>query len=327
MTITDATPPAPAQVREPLVYGEHSRESFFRDLVLAQLRRDPGATARLERHSRQMVDERAARDRLTAFLAGAGERYHLQRDRMDVAGTSRLSVDLKFGTLSVREVWARAQASLEGEAKRIFCNELIWREFAHHTLFDRPELLKHPFRKDFEGFPYRDDESGWRAWTDGKTGVPIVDASARQLFGEGFVHNRARMISASFLTKHLTIDFRHGEAHYMKWLTDGDWAQNDAGWQWSAGCGCDAQPYFRVFNPVLQGERFDPSGDYVRRWLPELARMPAKNIHSPWLAPKDVLQQAGVVLGDSYPTPIVELGVGRDRFLALAKSHVASQRS
>lgn len=271
--------------------------------------------------------ERAARDRLTAFLAGAGERYHLQRDRMDVAGTSRLSVDLKFGTLSVREVWARAQASLEGEAKRIFCNELIWREFAHHTLFDRPELLKHPFRKDFEGFPYRDDESGWRAWTDGKTGVPIVDASARQLFGEGFVHNRARMISASFLTKHLTIDFRHGEAHYMKWLTDGDWAQNDAGWQWSAGCGCDAQPYFRVFNPVLQGERFDPSGDYVRRWLPELARMPAKNIHSPWLAPKDVLQQAGVVLGDSYPTPIVELGVGRDRFLALAKSHVASQRS
>jgi deoxyribodipyrimidine photo-lyase len=270
----------------------------------------------------QSGGERHARERLDAFVAAAGRRYHDARDRMDVAGTSRLSADLKFGTLSVRTVWARAQATLTGDALRVFCNELIWREFAHHTLFDRPELLTRTFRADFAGFPYRQDAEGWSAWTQGKTGYPVVDASARQLLGCGFVHNRARMISASFLTKHLLIDFRLGEAHYLKWLTDGDWAQNVAGWQWSAGCGCDAQPYFRVFNPRLQGERFDPEGDYVRTWVPELAKMPAKYIHCPAEAPPEVLRSAGVVLGGSYPRPIVVHEAARARFLAAAKAHL-----
>ncbi len=266
--------------------------------------------------------ERAAHQRMNAFLGTSGASYHQQRDRMDLPGTSRLSQDLKFGTLSIRTAWTHADARLEGEAKRIFLNELLWREFAHHLLFRRPELLEKPFRGDFEGFPYLQDEAGWAAWTEGTTGYPVVDASARQLLHEGFVHNRARMISASFLTKHLLIDFRRGEAHYLKWLTDGDWAQNNAGWQWSAGCGCDAQPYFRVFNPMSQGDKFDPDGDYVRRWVPELARLPTKFIHQPWTAPEPVLREAQVKLGKTYPLPIVDHAKARSRFLDVAKQHL-----
>jgi deoxyribodipyrimidine photo-lyase len=273
--------------------------------------------------------ERAGRERLKAFLAGAAARYDRERDRLDLAGTSRLSADLKFGTLSVRSVWHAARA-LRAEAPRAidtFENELIWREFTHATLWDRPELLDAPFRADFRDFPWSYDEAGWQAWSRGLTGYPVVDAAARQLLREGFVHNRARMIAASFLTKHQLIHYRHGEAHYMKYLTDGDWAQNNAGWQWSAGCGTDAQPYFRVFNPTLQGEKFDPSGDYVKRYLPELAGLPAKFIHRPAEAPAALLRSAGVELGKTYPEPIIEHGVGRDRFLKIAASHLEGRRA
>ncbi len=205
--------------------------------------------------------EQAAAARLRRFLRDAAAAYPEHRDRMDLPGTSRLSADLKFGTISVRQVWTAVQNALDGTpAARSFLNELVWREFTHSTLWDRPTLLEKPFRPAFEGFPWHYDEDLWQAWVIGRTGYPIVDAASRQVLGEGFVHNRARMISASFLCKHLLIDYRRGEAHYMKYLTDGDWAQNNAGWQWSAGCGCDAQPYFRVFNPVTQGEKFDPEG-------------------------------------------------------------------
>jgi deoxyribodipyrimidine photo-lyase len=268
--------------------------------------------------------ERAARGRLEAFLAGAAARYDSQRDRMDLPATSRLSADLTFGTLSVRRVWAALQP-LAREAPRaweVFSNELLWREFTHASLWDRPQLLSQPFRADFVGFPWRDDDAGWQAWTDGHTGYPVVDAAARQLLAEGFVHNRARMISASFLTKHLLIHYARGEAHYMKYLTDGDWASNNAGWQWSAGCGTDAQPYVRVFNPTLQGEKFDPNGDYVRRYVPELGRLPAKFIHRPAEAPRKVLDEAGVTLGATYPEPIVDHALARDRFLKIAESHL-----
>ncbi len=267
--------------------------------------------------------EKAAKARLRRFLRDTAEAYAEHRDRMDLPGTSRLSADLKFGTLSVREVWTAVEDALNGTtAARSFLNELLWREFTHSTLWDRPELLDKPFRPAFEGFPWQYDEELWQAWVLGRTGYPIVDAASRQLIGEGFVHNRARMISASFLCKHLLIDYRRGEAHYMKYLTDGDWAQNNAGWQWSAGCGCDAQPYFRIFNPVTQGEKFDPEGNYVRRWVPELEKMPSRYIHNPWEAPETVLRDAGVVLGASYPRPVVEHRFARERFLAFASQHL-----
>jgi deoxyribodipyrimidine photo-lyase len=270
--------------------------------------------------------ERAAGARLAAFFAreGAAARYEHGRNAMGVAGTSRLSQDLKFGTLSPRAAWHAAGEALAAhpEARRVFQNELVWREFAYDVLRGRPEVLARPFRSTWEGFPWRQDEAAWRAWTDGATGYPVVDAAARQLLAEGFVHNRARMISASFLCKHLLLDFRLGEAHYMKHLTDGDWAANDLGWQWSAGCGVDAQPWFRVFNPVTQGETFDADGAYVRRWVPELARLPAKVLHSPWTAPPLELRAAGVELGRTYPRPIVEHAAARQRFLAAAKDHL-----
>ena len=166
------------------------------------------------------------------------------------------------------------------------------------------------------------DEQLWTAWTEGRTGFPLVDASARQLLREGWVPNRARMVSASFLTKHLLIDYRLGEAHYLKYLVDGDPAQNNLGWQWSAGCGCDAQPWFRVFNPVLQGVRFDPSGGYVRRWVPRLDRLPNRYIHRPWAAPAQVLEEAGVRLGLDYPFPVVDHTSARERFLRVARNYL-----
>ncbi len=272
--------------------------------------------------------ERAAWQRLARFTRDAGARYDVERDRMDLPGTSRLSADLKFGTLSVRSVWGYVTRELAATPRALeaYTNELIWREFTHATLWDRPELLSRPFREDFVGFPWATDEAGWHAWTLGRTGYPVVDAAARQLLTEGFVHNRARMIAASFLTKHQLLSYQLGEAHYMKYLTDGDWAQNNAGWQWSAGCGTDAQPYFRVFNPTLQGEKFDPNGDYVRRYVPELARLPNKFIHRPHEAPASVLSAAGVRLGETYPEPIVEHALGRDRFLKIAESHIRASR-
>ncbi|WP_394824861.1 cryptochrome/photolyase family protein [Pendulispora albinea] len=272
--------------------------------------------------------ERAARERLRRFLASAAERYDAERDRLDLASTSRLSADLKFGTLSIRTVWTAARRALERtnpKAWRSFSNELLWREFTHAVLWNNPNLLKHPRRAEFETFPWEPNEPGWRAWCEGKTGYPIVDASARQLLGEGFVHNRARMISASFLVKDLLIDYRRGEAHYMKYLTDGDWAQNNAGWQWSAGCGFDAQPYFRVFNPIDQGRKFDPTGGYVRRWIPEIARLPDKHLHAPWEAPAAVLRAAGITLGETYPNPIVNHASARNRFLAIAQGRMSAR--
>jgi deoxyribodipyrimidine photo-lyase len=251
--------------------------------------------------------ERAARVRLRRFLAGPAASYREARNRLDLEGTSRLSADLKFGTLSIRQAWAAS------EGLDTFRSELLWREFAYSTLWDRPELLEQPFRPNFRDFPWENDEAHWRAWVDGTTGYPVVDAAARQLLAEGFVHNRARMIAASFLTKHLLVDYRWGEAHYLKFLADGDWASNNFGWQWATGCGCDSLPYFRIFNPVLQGARFDPQGDYVRRWVPELAHLSAEWIHRPWEGP----QRA-----PDYPPPIVDHHEARARFLAAAKGHL-----
>jgi deoxyribodipyrimidine photo-lyase len=268
----------------------------------------------------QTGGERAGWDRLKAFADGPIADYGVDRDRMDRPGTSRLSADLKFGTLSVRTVWQAAAAAGAGESGRRFLNELLWREFSHHLLWEWPELLEQPFRAEFSGFPWREAGVDWRAWSEGRTGYPVVDAAARQLLAEGFVHNRARMVAASFLTKHLLLNYRLGEGHYLHWLTDGDWAQNSSGWQWSAGCGCDAQPWFRIFNPVTQGLKFDPGGAYVKRWVPELESCPAAFIHEPWKVPR--AQRTKL----DYPEPIVDHALARERFLATAKGHLGRAR-
>jgi len=307
-----ALPPVPADVR--------TRSTSLPTLESVGLSRNPQV---------QEGGERNARTRLKRWLAGDAKDYDELRNLMARPGTSRLSADLKFGTLSVRTVWhavARALGELSPDALRVYRNELLWREFAHSTLFDRPRLLEETFRPEWRDFPWREDEAGWTAWVEGRTGYPVVDAAARELLATGFVHNRARMIAASFLAKHLLIDFRRGERHYFELLTDGDWANNDAGWQWSAGCGCDAQPWFRIFNPVTQGEKFDPDGDYVRRWVPELSRVESRHIHAPWLAPPASLATAGVRLGADYPRPIVDHDTARRRFLDAAKQHLGRTR-
>ena len=308
--------PAPAPRALPPVPDDIPRGVSLPTLESLGLTHNPHVLAGGERHARQ---------RLKSWLARDAKNYDELRNRMDLTGTSRLSADLKFGTLSVRTVWNAVERRLRGlspDALRVYQNELLWREFAHSTLFDRPTLLTETFRAEWRDFPWRQHEGDWRAWMEGKTGYPVVDAAARELINTGFVHNRARMISASFLAKHLLIDFRRGEEHYLNLLTDGDWANNDAGWQWSAGCGCDAQPWFRIFNPVTQGEKFDSDGHYVRRWVPELSDMPAKYIHSPWEAPAGVLASANVRLGDNYPQRIVDHDFARRRFLDTAKKHL-----
>lgn len=262
--------------------------------------------------------ERAARERLSFFVDEGLSAYAERRDLLAENGTSRLSADLKFGTLSVRAVHTAVNRAPESTGKRKFQDELLWREFSHSTLWDRPELLERPFRADFEHFSWRFDERLFDAWRSGRTGYPVIDAAARQLLAEGFVPNRARMIAASFLTKHLLVDYRRGEAHYLKYLTDGDYAQNNLGWQWSAGTGTDAQPYFRVFNPVLQSRKFDPNGDYLKRWVPELGRLSSRHVHAPWEATPIELASAGVRLGDTYPERVVQHESARARFLAEA---------
>lgn len=272
--------------------------------------------------------ELEALQRLKYFVTKKGQVYDQARDRLDLDGTSRLSADLKFGCVSPRQVWTAACKAINNEASRQrFTTQLLWREFAHSTLWDRPELLEQPFQGRFARFPWRKDESAWLAWANGRSGYPIVDAAARQLQREGFVHNRARMIAASFLAKDLLIDFRQGEHHYLEWLIDGDCAQNDLGWQWSSGCGCDAQPYFRIFNPVTQAEKFDPEGAYVRRYVPELTRLPTRYVHTPWLAPGPELTAAGIRIGRNYPAPIVEHAAARQRFLAIAAEHFGTSKT
>lgn len=253
--------------------------------------------------------EAGAQARLAAFVAERIGQYRGERDVPGVDSTSRLSPYFAFGEISPRQVWHA------GAACEKFRDEVLWREFAAHLLWHHQALPEAPLRADFAAMPWRDDPAGLRAWQQGLTGVPIVDAGMRQLWQTGWMHNRVRMVVASFLAKHLMIPWQAGEAWFWDTLVDADLAQNAASWQWVAGCGADAAPYFRVFNPVLQGKKFDPDGAYVRRFVPELARLPESVIHAPWEAPVLVLQAAGVRLGATYPAPIVDLAAGRDRAL------------
>lgn len=267
--------------------------------------------------------EAAAHDRLHRFLDGTVAAYREDRDRPDRPATSGLSPHLHFGEIGPRQVWHIARAAAAGNTAfgvasgvYAFLREVGWREFSYHLLHRSPGLPSEPFRPDFAAFPWRNDTAALKAWQRGLTGYPIVDAGMRQLWHTGWMHNRVRMVVASFLVKHLLIPWQEGEAWFWDTLVDADLANNAASWQWVAGSGADAAPYFRIFNPMLQGEKFDPDGAYVGRWVPELAELPARVIHQPWTASKDVLENAGVRLGDTYPMPIVDHKAARARALA-----------
>ncbi len=266
--------------------------------------------------------EAGARDLLGRFLDHGIHNYGTDRNRPDLPNTSNLSPHLRFGEISPRQIVQSVEAAHDAGAVRVgdvdkFLSEIGWREFAYHLLFHHPDLATRNFSSRFDEFPWAAaDPVVLRAWQRGQTGYPIVDAGMRQLWQTGTMHNRVRMVTASFLTKHLMIDWRVGEAWFWDTLCDADPANNPASWQWVAGSGADAAPYFRIFNPVLQGERFDPKGDYVRSFVPELAAMPDKWLHQPWEAPADVLHRAGVKLGKTYPAPIVDHNLARDRALA-----------
>jgi deoxyribodipyrimidine photo-lyase len=274
--------------------------------------------------------EAGAQARLAAFIDGAIDGYAVNRDRPGVAGTSHLSPHLHFGEIGPRQVWHAIRAAVgPGEDSTRFLAELGWREFSHHTLVHFPRLPDHNLRPAFDRFPWAPDAASLRAWQRGQTGYPIVDAGMRELWRTGWMHNRVRMIVASFLVKHLLQPWQTGAAWFWDTLVDADLANNAANWQWVAGSGTDAAPYFRIFNPVLQGEKFDASGDYIRGNVPALARLPARWIHKPWQAPADVLAAAGVVLGRDYPHPVVDHAAARARALrafAALKQPVATAR-
>jgi deoxyribodipyrimidine photo-lyase len=250
---------------------------------------------------------------LEQFTEDALTNYAADRDRPDLPGTSRLSPHLRFGEISPRQVWHAIDATSDGKGKQAYLRELGWRDFSHHLLFHWPDMADKPLRPEFEKFPWRDDEDALLAWQQGRTGYPIVDAGMRQLWHTGWMHNRVRMAAASFLVKHLLLPWQAGERWFWDTLVDADPANNTAGWQWVAGCGADAAPFFRIFNPILQGERFDPQGNYVRRWIPELADLPDKLVHQPWEASKKQREASGI--GTDYPMRLVEHGKARQRAL------------
>ena len=265
--------------------------------------------------------ETAAQDILGDFLSDAIKGYAKNRDFPERPASSRLSPYLRFGEISPRQIVyaARFMAAERPEVSADvdkFLSEVGWREFCRHLLFDHPKLATDNLQPSFDRFTWRSDKKALRAWQRGMTGYPIVDAGMRELWHTGVMHNRVRMVVASFLVKHLLIDWRAGEDWFWDTLVDADPGSNPANWQWVAGSGADAAPYFRIFNPILQGERFDPDGTYVRKWVPELAHMPKKTIHSPWTATPMELEEAGVRLGKTYPEPIVDHKAARARALA-----------
>lgn len=272
--------------------------------------------------------EAGAQRQLTRLLANVLATYDTARDLPAVCGTSRLSPHLHFGEISPRQIWAalRARGAERGvfpasADEQTFLRELGWREFAAHLLHHFPHTPTQPLRAGWERFPWAESAAGpgrvgLQAWQRGQTGYPLVDAGMRELWATGWMHNRVRMIVASFLVKHLRISWVHGAAWFWDTLVDADLANNTLGWQWSAGCGADATPYFRIFNPVLQMVKFDPAGAYVRRWVPELAHLPDRHLPAPWEAPAEILASAGVTLGESYPRPVVDHAPARAAALA-----------
>ena len=266
----------------------------------------------------------------TALFADFRDRIDAYRDTRDfpaVKGPSYLSVHLRFGTVSIRELvaFAHARSLLPGgEGAATWLSELVWREFYAQILWHHPQVVTRAFKAEYDAIQFPDDPGRLAAWRDGRTGYPIVDAAMRQLNTTGYMHNRLRMVAASFLVKDLLVDWRRGERYFADTLIDYDLASNNGGWQWAASTGCDAQPYFRIFNPVTQSERFDPDGKFIRRYVPELSALNAAEIHAPWLVPPATMRAKGITIGRDYPAPIVDHATARQQALALYKSARAS---
>jgi deoxyribodipyrimidine photo-lyase len=266
--------------------------------------------------------EPAAQTRAKHFLKTAVAQYDTGRNLPGQDLTSRLSPHLHWGEISAVWLWHAVTRHTPGAGEKTFLNELIWRDFAAYVLWHKPTLPDANLRADFDALPWRSDHAGLRAWQRGQTGIPIVDAGMRQLWQTGWMHNRVRMIVASFLVKHLLIDWRLGAAWFWDTLVDADLAANSTNWQWTAGTGIDSQPFFRVFNPVSQGQKFDPDGAFTRHFVPELAALPDRDLHAPWSASPDTLRVAGVTLGQTYPHPLIDLAAGRQRALDTYKNTV-----
>lgn len=274
--------------------------------------------------------EAEAERRLARFVQGENAfifRYAKDRNRPDLEGTSQLSPYLRLGMLSARQTLEGArQAALSApnresvEGVEVWISELIWREFYVNILHHFPHARRNSFRPEYEGIAWRNDPEEFRAWCVGKTGYPFVDAAMRQLAQTGWMHNRSRMVVASFLVKHLLIDWRWGERYFMQHLIDGDPAANNGGWQWTAGTGTDAAPYFRIFNPITQSQNFDPDGAFIRRWVPELRGVTGNAIHAPWELAQSEQMRMGCRIGIDYPKPIVEHTLARERVLEVYKS-------
>lgn len=298
-------------------------QKWPKSLAISELRLEPEIDWAGGIRAAWTPGEDGARARLRAFAKECVTHYADERDRTDHDGTSRLSPHLHFGELSPVQIW---HAVISQPGAETYLRQMVWREFAYHLLVERPATLSEPFRPEFRDFPWRTNRSWVKAWQRGRTGYPMVDAAMRQLWAMGWMHNRARLIVASFLVKHLLIPWQEGAAWFLDTLVDADLANNTMGWQWVAGCGVDAAPYFRVFNPVLQGEKFDPGGEYVRQWVPELRGLPSEWIHKPWTAPPLLLGAANVSLGDNYPRPLVDHAQARATALAAFEEMKAAER-
>jgi deoxyribodipyrimidine photo-lyase len=311
LTLADPPQPAPApqQVAAPAVWPESRRLDEFS--LLPRLHWTQGL------HRAWTPGSEAAHALLSGFLSESFDDYGALRDRPDLPGTSRLSPYLHFGEIGPREVWHATRRFAQRLGRHStwrtsqFITELGWREFAHHLLYHFPHTPLTPLRESYARFPWKPSPAALRAWQQGATGYPLVDAGMRQLWQTGWMHNRVRMVAASFLVKDLLQPWTDGAQWFWDTLVDADLASNTLGWQWVAGCGADAAPYFRIFNPTTQATRFDPQGTYVRTWVPELADLPSEWIHQPWAAPPQILSDCGVRLGTNYPQPMVDHRMAR----------------
>jgi deoxyribodipyrimidine photo-lyase len=311
-----------SEPREPIPVPEKMQCTYdeIHSLHLEQLELLPGIRWDKQLESHWTIGEEGAQTRLQQFIDEGLRNYKEGRNLPDKPYVSRLSPYLHFGEISPNQLWYSVRDLAHDKNVDHFCSELGWREFSYNLIYHNPDLPGKNLQPKFDHFPWSDNDTALRAWQRGQTGVPMIDAGMRELWQTGYMHNRVRMVVGSFLVKNLRLHWHHGERWFWDTLVDADLANNSASWQWVAGCGADAAPYFRIFNPVTQGQKFDSDGCYVRRFVPEIASLPDKYLFSPWEAPEDVLKEAGVKLGVTYPEPIVNLKISREAALEAYKT-------